>query len=244
MADYDFRNPAFYYESANKDGNKPWLLVRFENHWFNIIDLGSILNKHKSICPYEDLQLRWVYPSPPQKLILSRYKTVLKDLNYDRWLNDILPNFEQISESCHCHQDFPNEPRVSNHVISGNLAGLIQDELLLDRLMRGPDFRECHSTSFEQAYTALEDALFELSSMHEAPRAEHIQWSEKLLKSFRHMQRLYARSTPARKQAEDLQPVKGRLADRKQELDAFCLKYTFLVADKSRGNFVIVCNNL
>jgi hypothetical protein len=111
-----------------------WLLVRFKNHWFNVIDLGEILRQEEHLCPYDDLKLRWLYPSSPQKLYLSRYRQVLQDLNYDMWLGEMLSNFEAIFQSCHCHKDFPDESRVHNHVVTGKLENIMKDELILDRL--------------------------------------------------------------------------------------------------------------
>jgi hypothetical protein len=67
---------------------------------------------------------------------------------------------------------------------------------------------------------------------------------DKILASFRQAQRIYKRKTPPRQQAADLNPVHGKLSSRKQFLELHFEKYTFLVADKSRGNFVMVCNNL
>jgi hypothetical protein len=74
MAEHNrLSNLTHYYQPQRPEGDAPWLLVSFENHWFNVIDLGGILKKHENLCPYEELQLRWLYPSPPQKLFLSKY---------------------------------------------------------------------------------------------------------------------------------------------------------------------------
>jgi hypothetical protein len=121
----------------------------------------------------------------------------------------------------------------------------MRDPLVLDRLRRGPDFRESPGTSFEHAFQAVKTALEELRLLHKPSTATAFDtWSDEILASFRQAQEIYERQTPPRQQAADLNPVHGKLSSRKQFLESYFEKYTFLVADKSRGDFVMVCNNL
>lgn len=239
------RDPNQYYVAERPQGVElPWLLVNFTNHWFNIIDLRAILKENKDLCPYDDLQLRLLHPNPPQKLLLSRYKEALQNLDCDMWLEEIIPNLGEISQSCHCHEDFPDEPRIQNHVVTGNLKGVMKDDVILDRLLRGPNFRECPGTKFELVYKDLEDVLLELRLMHTAPPVHFELWMKNVLASFKKAHRSYLRNTSSRQQAAELLPVRGSLKSRTNGLKSYFERYTLLVADKSRGNFVLVCNNL
>jgi hypothetical protein len=51
-----------------------WLLIPFENQWFNLIDLRKVKAEAEYLNPYEALQIRWIYPEPPQKVLQSTYK--------------------------------------------------------------------------------------------------------------------------------------------------------------------------
>jgi hypothetical protein len=185
-----------------------------------------------------------VVPQPPTEVVSLKIQTSLQRPGYDLWLEEIVPNFEEISQSCHCQKDFSNVPRIQNYVVTGSLEEIMFDDLTLERLQRGPDFRESPRTSFEYAYKALEDALTELRLMHKAPPEEFDFWSHKLLSLFRQAQRQCSRNTPLTQQAFELNTVKGTLKSKHRELQSYLGRYTFLVADKSRGNFVMVCNNL
>lgn len=239
------RNPDHYYVPSVDQEDTPWLLVSFVNQWFNVIDLKSILKENQEYCPFEALQLRWLYPSPPQKLYLSRYLHVLRDLDFNTWAENIVPNFDELSTSCHCQKEFPNEPRLHNHVATGNLENVISDNVILDRLLRGPDFRETPGTSFPHAIQALEAALVDTLLMNkDVPYEAFDFWRKRVLASFKRSHRKYTNEVPLRQQHLDLMPAPGKIGSRKEELEEYFSRYTFLLADKSRGNFFMVCNNL
>jgi hypothetical protein len=71
--------------------------------------------------PYKDLQLRWLYPQPPQKIFQSRYKETLQDVDYNLWINQIIPNWDNLTVSCYCQQEFPTETKCNGHLVSGDL---------------------------------------------------------------------------------------------------------------------------
>lgn len=43
------RNPANYYLPSQEQREAPWLLVKFVNQWFNVIDLRIILRETRNI---------------------------------------------------------------------------------------------------------------------------------------------------------------------------------------------------
>jgi hypothetical protein len=136
------RDRILYYTSddAHLTGKEPWLLVRFENQWFNAIDLRGILENLEYLNPYKDLQLRWLYPQPPQKIFQSRYKETLREVDFEFWTTQIIPNWDNLTANCHCQQEFPQETKCKGHLVSGDLNRLITNPIILDRLQRGPLF--------------------------------------------------------------------------------------------------------
>lgn len=138
------RDKILYYmpDKDHLTENEPWLLISFEHQWFNLIDIRSILHSFEYLNPYKDLQIRWLYPQPPQKLAQSLYKETLNEIDYDLWIQEIIPNFEKYTERCHCQLEFRNETRSHGHLVSGNLQDMITNPVILDRLQRGPMFRE------------------------------------------------------------------------------------------------------
>jgi hypothetical protein len=83
------RSKLHYYtpERKNLDTENPWLLIPFVNQWFNLIDLRKITADLEYLNPYEDLEIRWLYPKPPQKLSQSLYKSILDEVDFDLWTN-------------------------------------------------------------------------------------------------------------------------------------------------------------
>jgi hypothetical protein len=79
------RNPEEYYVSPREETKEgaQMLLISFENHWFNVIDVGDILQEHQEICLYPELSLRCRYPALPQKVYLSQYKDTLQEVDFD-----------------------------------------------------------------------------------------------------------------------------------------------------------------
>jgi hypothetical protein len=148
------RNRLLYYvpdkEHLSKDD--PWLLISFENQWFNVIDLRDILKSLDHLNPYENLRLRWLYPQPPQKIFQSQYKQVLDSVDYNLWTEHIIPNFADFTAKCHCQSEYLDETRCHNHLASGNLKGMIENPIILDRLLRGPMFRETPNGDFDKAF--------------------------------------------------------------------------------------------
>lgn len=69
-------------------------------------------------------------------------------------------------------------------------------------------------------------------------------WRGKILASFRQRQRRYVKETSPRQRHAQLQSAPGKLDSRAEKRKAYFQRYTFLVADKSRGNFFMACNNL
>jgi hypothetical protein len=80
--------------------------------------------------------------------------------------------------------------------------------------------------------------------MHSAPLQPFENWRLRVLASFRRAQWLFTRTNSNQEQSTQLHPVKGKLNSKAGQLKSYFEKYTFLVVDKSRGNFVLVCNNL
>jgi hypothetical protein len=107
-----------------------------------LIDIRKIRAQVEYLNPYDDLEIRWLYPEPPQKLSQSTYKTTLDKVDFDLWIQTIIRKFEELSEHCPCQKEFPNETRCQGHLAIGNLDALIKNPIILDRLRRGPLFRE------------------------------------------------------------------------------------------------------
>jgi hypothetical protein len=117
-----------------------WLFIPFQNQWFNLIDIKKIKSEIEYLNPYEDFQIRWLYPEPPQKLAQSTYKATWDKVDFKLWVTEIIPNFENLTHACHCQHEFQNETRCQGHLASGNLDNLISNPIILDRLKRGPMF--------------------------------------------------------------------------------------------------------
>jgi hypothetical protein len=121
---------------------------------------------------------------------------------------------------------------------------MIHNPIILDRLKRGPMFRETTNGDFKYARQALEGALrdlFERKKMNQANR-----WILAFLKVFDEMaQELQERDKNGDINLKDqLFPAPGRIKDHQEELDAFLDKYVILPADKCRGKYLVVCKNL
>jgi hypothetical protein len=116
--------------------------------------------------PYEDLQIRWIYPEPPQKLLQSTYKATLDKVDFQIWVENVLPNFEEFTNQCHCQLEFQNESRCQGHLANGNLENINFNPIILDRLKRGPMFRETPNGDLSLARAALKSALQELFDKH------------------------------------------------------------------------------
>jgi hypothetical protein len=197
------------------------------------------------LSPYENLQfLRWLYPQPPQKIFQSKYKEVLAGVDYDLWVNQIIPNFAEYTERCHCQSEHLNETRSQRHVASGNLNNMISNPIILDRLLRGPMFRESSNGDFEVAYQALKIALKDLIDRKKHLLAER--WMNKVLQTFKQK----ALDLKHRDKAGEIHlesilfPAKGRISEHNTELQRILDKYVLLPADKCRGNYFLVCKNL
>ena len=154
------RDKYLHYVPDRQDiSQQHWLLVSFENQWFNIIDLKGILASLQYINPYPDLQLRWLYPQPPQRLSQSLYKSVLQDVQYDQWIKKNIPNFDHYTSSCHCQQEHRSESRSEGHLATGNIDKVIRNEILIDRIQRGPNFRETPNGDLKVAVTAAQNCF-------------------------------------------------------------------------------------
>jgi hypothetical protein len=136
-----------------------WFLIPFQNQWFNLIDIRKIKSEIEYLNPYEDLQIRWLYSEPPQKLAQSTYKATLDKVDFKLWVTEIIPNFENLTHACHCQHELQNETRCQGHLASGNLDNLSSNPIILDRLKRGPMFQETNDGDLNSARTALEAAL-------------------------------------------------------------------------------------
>jgi hypothetical protein len=111
----------YYNPVKNQQGpENPWLLVPFVNQWFNLIDLQKNRAEVEYLNPYENLEPRWLYLEPPQKLAQFAYKTTLNEEDFDLWINNIIPQFEELTRNCHCQKEFQNETRCQDHLASGN----------------------------------------------------------------------------------------------------------------------------
>lgn len=136
------RDNLHYYNPDRTTSNAEefWLLIPFVNHWFNLVDLRKVRAEVEYLNPYEGLQIRWLYPEPPQKIFQSTYKATLDKVDFKMWTEHVIPNFEEFTKECHCQKEFRNEARCQNHLASGNLDDIISNPIILDRLKRGPMF--------------------------------------------------------------------------------------------------------
>jgi hypothetical protein len=111
-------------DNGSKTSKNPWLLIPFVNQWFNVIDIRKVRAQVEHLNPYIYLEIRWLYPEPPQKLTQSIYKEILDKVDFDLWIDDIIPNFEELTAQCHCQKEFLQERRCQGHLASGNLDKL------------------------------------------------------------------------------------------------------------------------
>jgi hypothetical protein len=67
------REKLHYYipDNGSKASENLWLLIPFVNQWFNVIDIRKVRAQVEYLNPYVDLEIRWLYPEPPQKLLQS-----------------------------------------------------------------------------------------------------------------------------------------------------------------------------
>jgi hypothetical protein len=240
------RNPKEYYYSPREESKEgaQMLLISFENHWFNMIDVGDILQEHREICPYPELSLRWRYPTLPQKVYLSQYKETLQEVDFDHWVNQTIPAFAANAQECYCNSDYPRQGHTcQGHLATGSLSEFVNNFYLLERPERGPDFREAANTSFEKALEALEFSLMETQSRNTGAQLQNFEvWQSKIVRSFkREKKRFLAR---ANERETMLLPAGRCLNMRHPEISVFLSRYIFLVSDKSRGNFFLVCEQL
>jgi hypothetical protein len=240
------RDRLHYYNPERKiqGPENPWLLIPFINQWFNLIDLCKIRSQVEHLNPYQTLEVRWLYPEPPQKLSQSVYKATLDEVDFDLWINTIIPRFDELTQECHCQNEHKNEPRCQGHLASGNLDSMISNPIILDRLKRGPMFRETTNGDLTLARQALNGALRDLFDRNKKPQANV--WIDKFLRTFDEQAQILLDQT---KRGEiDLQkllfPAPGNIKEHQKELDAILEKYVILPADKCKGNYLIVCKNL
>jgi hypothetical protein len=113
----------------------------------------------------------------------------------------------------------------------------------VDRLERGPMFRETTNGDFRLARQALESSLRDLFERKKMAQAH--KWIMKFLKTFEeHAQNLRDQDARGEIVLKDLLfPVPGRMHQHQKELDAILEKYVILPADKCRGNYLLVCKN-
>jgi hypothetical protein len=113
----------------------------------------------------------------------------LDKVNFDLWIDSIISNFEELTAECHCQKEFLQETRCQGHLASGNLDQLIDNPIILDRLKRGPMFRETKNDDFQLARQALESSLRDLFDRKRLAQAN--KWFKKFLKTFEeHAQKL------------------------------------------------------
>ena len=194
--------------------------------------------------PYNNLQIRWLYPEPPQKLNQSQYKATLDKVDFDLWVNEIIPKFDDFTRCCHCQNDHVEESRFQGHLASGNLDKIISNPIILDRLKRGPMFREATNRDHKMARQSLQTALEELSQRKLHPKAHH--WTTKFLKTFdAHVNEWLQKHKNGEVNLDQLLfPAPGKISDHQAEFDSLLEKYVILPADKCRGNYYIICKNL
>jgi hypothetical protein len=222
----------------------PWLLIPFVNQWFDLVDLRKVRAEVEYFNPYKNLEIRWIYPESPQNVVQSTYKATLDGVDFDLWVDSIIPRFDELTEQCQCKKEFKEETRCQGHLASGNLDAMIKNPIILDRLKRGPMFRETPDGDFNLARHALESSLRDLYDRKKLAQAER--WISKFLKTFEaHAQRLKDQDAKGKISLEALLfPAPGRMKEHQQELDSFLEKYVILPADKCRGNYIVVCKNL
>jgi hypothetical protein len=186
-----------------------------------LIDLRKIKSDAEYLNPYENLQIRWLYPEPPQKLSQSTYKATLDKVDFKLWVTEIIPNFDQLTKACHCQHEFQTENRCQGHLASGNLDNLISNPIILDRLKRGPMFRETSNGDLHLARTALKAALEELFDRHKKAGAHS--WINKFMQRFdEEAQQLKTRDQNGEIDLQTLLfPAPGRITEHQKELDSF-----------------------
>jgi hypothetical protein len=121
---------------------------------------------------------------------------------------------------------------------------MITNPVILDRLLRGPMFRETPNADFPTAYRALKSALQNL-----VERRKHIladAWMQKVLRAFQQKaQELIAQD---KNKEIDLQSLlfsaKESIKDHEEEPHSILEKCVLLQADKCRGNYMLICKNL
>jgi hypothetical protein len=214
------------------------------NHWFNLVDLRGILRSCQAICPYPDLQLRWLYPQTPQKLSQSLYKTILEAVDYNLWISEIIPNFAAYTERWHCISEHPEESRFLGHLATGSLERIVENPIMLDRFQRGPLFRETPDGDLASAVLALRTVLDDLVEQH--PKVHAHVWADNIKAAFQ--QAAAGLQQKAERGELDLHsllfPARGSMESEKKDLDSFLQRYVILPSDKCRGNYFVVCKNL
>jgi hypothetical protein len=121
---------------------------------------------------------------------------------------------------------------------------MISNPIILDRLKRGPMFRETTNGDYNRARQALESSLRDLFDRKKLARAN--KWITHFLKPFKaYAERLKVQNSKGEISLKELLfPAPGRMKHHQQELDSFLEKYVILPADKCRGNYIVVCKNL
>jgi hypothetical protein len=165
-------------------------------------------------------------------------------VDFDLWINTIIPRFEEFTVECHCQNEFKNETRCQGHLASGNLDEMIKNPIELDRLKRCPMFRETPIDDFTLARQALESSLNDLFERKKKRQAH--KWIKNFLKAFDDQaQQLKAQDKAGEIVLKDLLfPAPGNIKHHQEELNAFLEKDVVLPADKCRGNYFVVCKNL
>jgi hypothetical protein len=121
---------------------------------------------------------------------------------------------------------------------------MITNPVILDRLLRGPTFRDTPNGDLQTAIQSLKFALENL-----VDRKKHIladTWMKKVLHAFGQKAKdLISKDKRKEINLDDLLfPAKGKIMDHEQELQSILDKYVLLQADKCRGNHIMVCKNL
>jgi hypothetical protein len=121
---------------------------------------------------------------------------------------------------------------------------MVKNPIILDRLKRGPSFRETTNGDFLLARSALNSALHELFDRKKLALAER--WIHQFLKTFDEMaQSLKDQDAAGQIDLQKLLfPAPERIEQHQKELDEILEKYVILPADKCRGNYLIICKNL
>jgi hypothetical protein len=92
----------------------------------------------------------------------SLYKETLEKVDFDLWIDTVIPNFEELTVQCHCQKEFQNETRCQGHLASGNLNQMIENPIILDSIEKRSHVRETTNGDFKFARQALEGALRDL----------------------------------------------------------------------------------